>query len=88
MPASTRFDKETEDVLTRAAGVLGVTKSEVVRDSVREYCTKIIKEKKKTPWEIYEPIHTAGGSGHGKRISMQKEILKTNLKAKRKKWSS
>lgn len=88
MPTSTRFDKDTEEVLTKAAGVLGLTKSEVVRKSVREYCTRIIGEKKKTPWEIYEPIHTAGGSGHGKRVSLQKEILKAQLKARRKKWSS
>lgn len=87
MPTSTRFDKETEAVLKKAAGVLGMTKSEIVRNSVREYCERVIKEKKKTPWEIYEPIHAAGGSGHGKRVSMRKEILKTKLETKRKKWS-
>lgn len=88
MPTSTRFDKETEEVLKVAAGVLGMTKSEIVRNSVKEYCLKVIEEKKKTPWDIYEPIHAAGGSGHGKRVSMQREILKARLKAKRKKWSS
>jgi len=88
MPTSTRFDRETEEVLRKAAGVLGMTKSEIVRKSVREYCLRIIEEKKKTPWEVYEPIHSAGGSGHGKRVLMQKEILRTKLEAKRKKWSS
>lgn len=87
MPTSTRFDKETEEVLKKAAGVLGMTKSEIVRNSVREYCLKAIKEKEKTPWEIYEPVHSAGGSGHGKRLLMQKEILGKKLEAKRKKWS-
>ena len=87
MPTSTRFDKETESVLERTAGFLGKTKSEIVRNSVKEYCLKILEEKKKTPWEIYQPIHTAGGSGHGKRVSMQKELLKEKLGAKRNKWS-
>lgn len=87
MPTSTRFDKETEAVLKKAAGLLGMTKSEIVRNSVKEYCEGIIRAKKKTPWDIYERIHTAGGSGHGKRVSRQKEILKTKLEIKRKKWS-
>ncbi|MEW6584600.1 MAG: hypothetical protein AB1442_03205 [Nitrospirota bacterium] len=87
MPTSTRFDKETEEILKRAATVLGITKSEIVRNSVREYCLKIIEEKEKTPWEIYRTIHAPGGSGHGKRVSMQRELFKEKLEAKRGKWS-
>lgn len=88
MPSSTRLDKETEAVLQKAAATLGVTRSQIVRESVKEYCVKILKQRKKSPWEIYESIHKPGGSGHGKRVLESKETLKKQLEAKRKKWSS
>lgn len=87
MPISTRMDKETEDVMKRAAECLNLTRSEIVRKSVKEYCMKIIEERQNTPWETYQAIHTSGGSGHGKRVLRRKEILKDKLEAKRKKWS-
>ena len=68
MPSSTRFDKETEAVLQKAAATLGVTRSQIVRESVKEYCVKILKQRKKSPWEIYESIHKPGVSGHGRRV--------------------
>ncbi len=88
MPSSTRLDKETEAVLQKAAATLGVTRSQIVRESVKEYCVKILKQRKKSPWEIYQSIHKPGGSGHGKRVLESSEILKERLEAKRKKWSS
>ncbi len=88
MPSSTRLDKETEAVLQKAAATLGVTRSQIVRESVKEYCVKILKQRKKSPWEIYESIHKPGGSGHGRRVLESREILKKQLEAKRKKWSS
>lgn len=88
MPSSTRLDKETEALLKKAAEYTGVTKSELVRESIREYCTKIVEKKKRTPWEIYQAIHKSEeGSGHGNRIKNAKAILKAHLEEKRKKWS-
>ena len=87
MPSSTRLDKETEEVLKKAAEYLGTTKSKIVRESIKEYCMKIIEEKKRTPWDIYQSIHRPGGSGHGKRVLMSKEILKKKIEESRKKWS-
>ena len=46
---------------------------------------KIIEEKKRTPWDIYQSIHRPGGSGHGKRVLMSKEILKKKIEAINKK---
>jgi hypothetical protein len=46
---------------------------------------KIIEEKKRTPWDIYQSIHRPGGSGHGKRVLMSKEILKKKIEAIHKK---
>jgi hypothetical protein len=88
MPSSTRLDKETQGILGKAAELLGTTKSQVVRESVREYCTKVINKKKKTPWQIYQSVFTGEGSGHGKRVEMGKKILKHKFEKDRKKWSS
>ena len=89
MPSSTRLDKETEALLKKAAEYSGETKSHLVRESIREYCARIVEEQKRTPWEIYQVVHKAKeGSGHGKRIKNAKEILKARLEEKRGKWSS
>ena len=88
MPSSARLDKETEALLKKAAEYAGVTKSELVRESIREYCARIVEQKQRTPWEIYQAVHKSEeGSGHGKRIRNAKEILKAHLEEKRKKWS-
>ncbi len=87
MPSSTRLDKETEALLKKAADYAGVTKSQLVRESIREYCTRIVEEKKKTPWEIYQSLQPIGGSGHGRRVKDGKKIMAAHLEEKRKKWS-
>ena len=87
MPSSTRLDKETEDLLKKAAAYAGVTKSELVRESIREYCGKLVEQKQRTPWEIYQSVQKSGGSGHGSRVKNAKAILKAHLEEKRKKWS-
>lgn len=87
MPSSTRLDKETEELLRKAAEYSGVTKSELVRESIRHYCTRIVEEKQRTPWEIYQSLQPIEGSGHGNRIKNAKKILKTRLEEKREKWS-
>jgi predicted DNA-binding protein len=88
MPSSTRLDKETEALLKKAAEYAGVTKSALVRESIREYCSRIVEEKKRTPWDIYQAVHKPGGSGHGQRAAGSKEILKTKFERMRKAWSS
>jgi Arc/MetJ-type ribon-helix-helix transcriptional regulator len=87
MPSSTRLDKETEALLKKAAEYAGVTKSELVRESIREHCVKIVEQKQRTPWEIYQAIQKSEGSGHGNRIKNSKAILKAHMEEKRKKWS-
>ncbi|MEW6087646.1 MAG: CopG family transcriptional regulator [bacterium] len=86
MPSSTRLDKETEEFLNRAAQRSAVTKSEIVRIALREYCKKVI-ENKVTSWEIYFSVHEPGGSNYGKRVSDGKKTLKKKSEAGRKKWS-
>lgn len=88
MPSSARLDKETEDLLKKAAEYTGVSKSQLVRESIREYCTKVVEEKKRTPWEIYQSLQPTEGSGHGKRVAKSKDILRKKFEGMRKKWSS
>ena len=88
MLSSTRLDKETEALLKKAAEYTGATKSELVRESIRQYCTRIVEEKQRTPWEIYRSIHVSGGSGHGQRVAKSKEILKEKFERMRRGWSS
>lgn len=88
MPSSARLDKETEALLKKAAEYKGVTKSEMVRESIREYCGRIVEQKQRTPWEIYQSLQPIGGSGHGQRVAKSKEILKKKFEDMRGKWSS
>jgi hypothetical protein len=83
MPSSARLDRETEALLKKAVEYAGVTISEVVRESIREYCAKIVEERKQSPWEIYELIHEPGGSRHRKRVANDKVILKKKFEAMR-----
>jgi hypothetical protein len=87
MPSSTRLDKETEALLKKAAEYSGETKSHLVRESIREYCARIVATKQRTPWEIYQSLQPIGGSGHGQRVAKGKEIMRKALEEKRKKWS-
>lgn len=88
MQSSTRLDKETEALLKKAVEYTGFTKSELVRQSIREYCSKIVDKKQRTPWEIYRAIHIVGGSGHGQRVAENEKILKEKFERMRKGWSS
>jgi hypothetical protein len=88
MQSNARHDKETEILLKKAAEYTGATKSQLVRESIRAYCAKIVEKKQRTPWEIYRSIHISGGSGHGQRVARSKEILKEKFTGMRKEWSS
>jgi hypothetical protein len=83
-----RLDSQAEKALSKAAELLGLTKSDVVRESVKEYCGKVIEQGRKTPWQVYQAIHKPGGSGHRKRLVQQREIIRKHLEKRRKQWSS
>ena len=83
-----RLGSLADEALSKAAELLGLTKSDVVRESVKEYCEKVIKEGQKTPWQVYQALHRPGGSGHRKRLAKQREIIRKHLEKRRKQWSS
>lgn len=88
MPVSVRLDKETEELLGKTAKLLGKTKSEVVKKSIRQYCMPIAEEKKQSLYEfIKERIDKWPGSGRGDLAIRSKEILRERLREKYKRKS-
>ena len=84
MPVSVRLDKETEELLERAAIVSKVTKSEVVKKSIKAYCTPLVKEKKQDMSSIIKGlIKEHPGSGRGDLAMRSEEILRERFSRKR-----
>lgn len=83
MPVSARLDKETEALLDRASRLLGTSKSEVIKKSIKQYCEPIIKERKQNLSDIIkELIKDCPGSGSGDLSIRHEEILMELLRKK------
>jgi predicted transcriptional regulator len=83
MPVSVRLDKETEELLERAARMTRTSKSAVVKESIREYCAPLVqKEGKNLADVIEELIKDAPGSGRGDLSVKGEEILREMLRKK------
>lgn len=82
MPVSVRLDKETEDMLEKAARVLSKPRSKVMKESIREYCLKILEQKEKTPYELSKDLIGREGSGRGDLSVRGKEIFREMLRKK------
>jgi predicted transcriptional regulator len=73
---SVRLDKETESELEKTASLLHTTKSKVVKQSLREYCSRVLEEKRKHPYELIEDLLEREGSGRGDLSVRGEEILR------------
>ena len=80
MAMSVRLDKETELVLAQTASVLRTTKSSVVKMSLREYCARVLREKRKHPYELIRDLLDQQGSGIGDLSIRGEEILRSRLR--------
>ncbi len=74
-----RLDNELEQAINNTAKILGLTKSELIRQSINEY---IAKMKKPTAWESGKDLFGKYSSGMGNLSKDRKELLKNKLKAK------
>lgn len=84
MPISVRLDKETEDLLEKTSRILGTTKSEVIKKSIKEYCAPVIKERKINHYELIQRlIKDCPGSGRGDLAIRSEEILREMFRRKR-----
>ncbi|MFZ5996325.1 MAG: hypothetical protein ACOYW7_02390 [Nitrospirota bacterium] len=84
MPVCVRLDKETEELLKKAARLSGTTKSDVVKKSIKEYCKPLITKKKQQPYDLVKTlIEKCPGSGRGDLSVKAEEILRERFKRER-----
>ncbi len=76
MPVSVRLDKETEKLLNKTSRLMSVPKSKVMKDSIREYCSRIVTRKKISPYELAKDLIGKEGSGRGDLSMRGEEILR------------
>jgi hypothetical protein len=82
MPVSVRLDKDTEELLDKAAKIAAVPKSKIMKDSLKEYCLNIIKSKTVSPYELSRDLIGKQGSGRGDLSMRGEEILRAAFKKK------
>jgi pantothenate kinase-related protein Tda10 len=83
MPVSARLDEETNAILEKTARVLGTTKTEVLKRSIREFCDKVLEEQTKRPYELIQDLVGKEGSGRGDLSVRGEEILRERFGRKR-----
>jgi hypothetical protein len=76
-----RLDPELENSIQRSAKLLGISKSELIRNSVTEYLSKLSKP---NPWELGKDYFGKYASGQTNLSSDRKLLLKKRIMAKRK----
>ena len=76
-----RLDQELENSIQRAAKLLGISKSELIRKSVADYLNKLSKP---SPWELGKDYFGKYASGQTNLSADRKLLLKKRITAKRK----
>ena len=76
-----RLDPQLENNIQRSAKLLGISKSELIRNSVTEYLSKLSKP---NPWELGKGYFGKYASGQTNLSADRKLLLKKRIKAKRK----
>jgi predicted transcriptional regulator len=83
MPLSVRLDKETEAMLEEAAESLGTSKAWVIKESLGQYCPKVIAKRRKRPYQLVRDIAGRRGSGRGDLSVKSEEILRNPFRRNR-----
>ena len=76
MPFSVRLDDETEALLNKTAKALDTTKSEILKASIHDFCTKTMQEKKKRPYDLISDLIGKESSGKGDIAINSEKILR------------
>lgn len=79
MTVSVRLDRETELLLKQAADTLNITKSKVIKKSLKDYCYKVLEERPH-PYFVVKEVA-------GKYRSGRNDLAGNDEKILRKKWS-
>ncbi len=80
MPTSVRLDPETEELLITTAYTLNITKTDVVKASIRDFCLKILQEKSNRPYDLISDLIGKESSGKGNLAIDSEEILRQTFK--------
>jgi hypothetical protein len=77
MPLSVRLDKKTESLLEQTASTLKTSKAEVIKQSLSDYCPRVLTEKRKRPYDLIKDLlDKGGGSGRSDLSERGEEILR------------
>jgi hypothetical protein len=76
MPLSVRLDKKTESLLEQTASTLKTSKAEVIKQSLSDYCARVLTERRKRPYDLIKDLVGRGGSGRGDLSTRGEEILR------------
>jgi hypothetical protein len=76
MPLSVRLDKKTESLLEQTASTLKTSKAEVIKQSLSDYCARVLTERRKRPYDLIKDLIGKGGSGKGDLAARSEEILR------------
>lgn len=82
MPLSVRLDRKTESLLEQTASTLKTSKAEVIKQSLSDYCARILAEKRKRPYDLIEDLLDKKGSGRGDLSTRSEEILRERFRRK------
>ena len=80
MPTSVRLDPETEELLITTANTLNITKTDVVKASIRDFCLKILQEKSNRPYDLISDLIGKESSGKGYLAINSEKILRQAFK--------
>ena len=83
MPMSVRLDKESEQMLEKTAKVLRTSKAQVIKQSLTDYCTRVLAEEHTQPYEKIRDLLGRCGSGRGDLAFRGEEILRERLGGKK-----
>lgn len=76
MPISVRLDKKTESLLKQTASALRTSKAEVIKQSLSDYCVRVLAERQKRPYDLIKDLIGKAGSGKGDLSIRGEEILR------------
>jgi len=82
MALSVRLDKKTESLLEQTASKLKTSKAEVIKQSLSDYCGRILIEKRKRSYELIKDLLDKRGSGRGDLSERSEEILRERFRRK------
>jgi len=80
MPLSVRLDKKTESLLEETASMLQTSKAEVIKNSLTDYCSRLLAEKRARPYELIKDLLGNEGSGRGDLSERSEEILRKRFR--------